>query len=75
MVMPLDKRKLVMVLGMLGSAHDGEIAAAGRSAAKMVREAGLTWREVIRPPIDKVAYQREYMRRRRARERAAKAKR
>jgi hypothetical protein len=41
--------KLVKVLGMLGSAHDGEIAAAGRRATAMVKGAGLTWGEVIAP--------------------------
>ena len=41
--------KLAKVLGMLGSDHDGEIAAAGRRANQMVRSAGLTWGEVIAP--------------------------
>jgi hypothetical protein len=41
--------KLAKVLGMLGSDHDGEIAAAGRRANQMVRSAGLTWKEVISP--------------------------
>lgn len=75
---PLDKRKLAMVLGMLGSAHDGEIAAAGRQATTMLRTAGLTWHDVIKPDFDKATYQRsymrEYMRKRRANERAANAK-
>jgi hypothetical protein len=34
--------KLAKVLGMLGSAHDGEVAAAGRRADAMVKGAGLT---------------------------------
>ncbi len=68
----LDAKKLVMVLGMLGSAHDGEIASAGRRASEMLQKAGLTWRDVIKaPPFDKTAYQREYMRRKRARQRNA----
>src|SRR3954465_8229254 len=41
--------KLVKVLGMLGSDHDGEIAAAGRRANAMVRGAGLTWDQVLAP--------------------------
>jgi hypothetical protein len=41
--------RLAKVLGMLGSDHDGEIAAAGRRANQMVRSAGLTWSEVISP--------------------------
>jgi hypothetical protein len=39
--------KLVKVLGMLGSAHDGEVAAAGRKAHSMLQAEGLTWDEVI----------------------------
>jgi hypothetical protein len=39
--------KLAKILGMLGSAHDGEIAAAGRRADAMVKGAGLTWGQVI----------------------------
>jgi len=71
-IMPLDKRKLSRVLGMLGSAHDGEIAAAGRMADEMVRKAGLTWHDVIRVPFDKNSYQREWMRKHRARQRGKK---
>lgn len=43
--------KLAKVLGMLGSDFDGEIAAAGRRANAMVKSAGLTWDEVIAPPV------------------------
>src|SRR4051794_18905807 len=39
--------KLAKILGMLGSDYDGEIAAAGRRANAMVKDAGLTWDEVI----------------------------
>ena len=39
--------KLAKVLGMLGSAHDGEVVAAARRAEAMVRGARLTWRDVI----------------------------
>jgi hypothetical protein len=48
-ILPDLAGKLAKVLGMLGSEHDGEIAAAGRQANQMVRNAGLTWREVIAP--------------------------
>src|SRR3954462_8180152 len=41
--------KLAKVLGMLGSDHDGEIAAAGRRAHAMVKGAGLTWDQVLAP--------------------------
>jgi hypothetical protein len=46
---PALASKLAKILGMLGSAHDGEIAAAGRRATAMVKGAGLTWGEVIAP--------------------------
>jgi hypothetical protein len=49
----LDRERLAKLLGMLGSAHDGEVAAAGRAADAMVRGAGLTWHEVIRPALPK----------------------
>jgi hypothetical protein len=41
--------KLAKVLGMLGSDHDGEVAAAGRRANALIKNAGLTWAQVIRP--------------------------
>jgi hypothetical protein len=41
--------RLVKVLGMLGSDHDGEVAVAGRQANTMVKRAGLTWGDVIAP--------------------------
>jgi hypothetical protein len=40
--------KLVKVLALLGSSHDGERAAAAAAADRMLREAGLTWDDVIR---------------------------
>ena|SRR5690349_23728372 len=46
---PVLADKLAKVLGMLGSAHDGEVAAAGRRADAMVKGAGLTWGQVIAP--------------------------
>ena len=48
-LLPTLADKLVKVLGMLGSAHDGEVAAAGRRATAMVKVAGLTWAQVIAP--------------------------
>lgn len=47
MAAALDREKLARVLGMLGSDHDGEIAAAGRAAAALVRQAGLTWPDIL----------------------------
>jgi hypothetical protein len=43
----LDRDKLAKVLGMLGSAHDGEIASAGRAANQMIRAAGTTWPDTL----------------------------
>ena len=42
--------KLAKVLGMLGSAHDGEVLAAGRRAHMMVTGAGWTWPELLGAP-------------------------
>lgn len=44
---PEFRDKLAKVLGMLGSAHDGEVVAAARRAEAMVRGASLTWQDVI----------------------------
>ena len=47
---PLDvstAQRLVRLLGMLGSAHDGEVANAGRMADRLIRERGLTWPQII----------------------------
>jgi hypothetical protein len=44
---------LARILGMLGSDHAGERAAAGLKADRIVRDLGLTWHEVIvRTPPD-----------------------
>ena len=47
----LDRGKLARVLGLLGSAYDGEVAAAGRAADALVRAAGLTWSEIFEPAL------------------------
>lgn len=44
----VDVEKLVKVLGMLGSAHPGEVAAAGTAAHKLITEAGLRWQDLIK---------------------------
>ncbi len=43
----LDRTRLANLLGMLGSAHDGEVVNAGRLADKLLRETGATWHEVL----------------------------
>jgi hypothetical protein len=47
---PDTLRKLVGVLGMLGSNHAGERDAAARLANRLIRGAGLTWGELIAVP-------------------------
>jgi hypothetical protein len=42
--------KLVKVLGMLGSAHAGERANAALAASQILKEAGLTWYDVLDVP-------------------------
>jgi hypothetical protein len=44
---------LVKLLGMLGSDHAGERAAAGRKAHEFIRQLGMTWSDVIvHPPAE-----------------------
>jgi hypothetical protein len=48
---PQEADKLTKILGLLGSAHDGERASAALKADALVRAAGLTWADVIATPI------------------------
>jgi hypothetical protein len=41
--------KLVKILRMLGSSHDGERAAAGLKADQLVRTMGTTWSDIVAP--------------------------
>jgi hypothetical protein len=43
--------RLRKLLGMLGSEHDGERATAAAKADAFVRSLGLSWTDVIAPPI------------------------
>lgn len=48
---PQTADRLAKLLGLLGSDHDGEVANAGRAADRLLRQAGLTWFDIIaRPP-------------------------
>jgi hypothetical protein len=47
---PLDRAKLVRVLGKLGSAYENEVAVAGRAAHRLISDAGATWEELLKPP-------------------------
>jgi len=52
MTLPSDTaERLAKLLGMIGSAHDGEALNAARLADKVVREAGLTWMEILGKPV------------------------
>jgi hypothetical protein len=39
--------RLIKLLGMLGSAHGGERAAAGLKAHELIRRYGLTWSDIL----------------------------
>jgi hypothetical protein len=44
---PIDRGRLVKLLGMLGSDHEGERVNAGMLADRLVRDAGITWAEIV----------------------------
>ncbi|GGF41302.1 hypothetical protein GCM10011611_54630 [Aliidongia dinghuensis] len=44
-----DRDRLVKLLGMLGSAHDGEVLNAARRIDAMVRAGGRGWNELLGP--------------------------
>lgn len=44
--------RLAKILGMLGSAHDGEVLAAARAAQEALGEIGMTWEELIAGDTD-----------------------
>ena len=43
----MDLDRLAKLLGMVGSVHDGEALTAARMADKLVRDAGMTWSQVV----------------------------
>ena len=45
-----DRQKLAKLLGLTGSDHDGERAAAALAAHRLVTKIGLTWNQVLDPP-------------------------
>lgn len=44
-----DRQRLVTLLGMMGSNHDGEILNAAKAAQKLVTNLKITWAEAITP--------------------------
>ncbi len=51
---PAERTRLVGILGMLGSEHAGERASAALLAAKLVRDHGLSWSDVVPSPAGSV---------------------
>jgi hypothetical protein len=46
---PSERARLIALLGLLGSEHDGERASAAAFASRFVRERRLTWHDVVLP--------------------------
>ncbi len=46
-----DRAKLGKLLSLLGSDHAGERDAAALAAHRLVVQRGLTWRQVVEPPV------------------------
>ena len=56
---PVDRTKLARVLAMLGSNHAGERDAAGLAADRMMRNAGLSWDDLLRPVMPAAQQRRQ----------------
>lgn len=52
MLTPDDRRRLVSILGMLGSEHTGERDAAAIAAVALMKRCAATWDEVIQPAVN-----------------------
>jgi len=52
-MIPEERTRLVRILGLLGSDHDGEVANAGRMADRLIKDRGYTWDEMIVPARDR----------------------
>ncbi len=46
----INRETLAKILGRMGSAFDGEILTAAKTAARLVRAAGATWEDIIVMP-------------------------
>ena|SRR6516162_7228241 len=51
----MDRSRLAQVLGMMGSAHDGEVLNATRLAVRILKEAELTWPQLLDGGQERVA--------------------
>jgi hypothetical protein len=47
---PPEQQRLARLLGMLGSAHDGEVLNAARLAQRLLATANMTWTELVATP-------------------------
>lgn len=45
------RKRLTKLLGLLGSDHAGERDAAGLAAHRLVSQSGLTWSQILSPPV------------------------
>lgn len=68
--MTIDINRLIRIIGMLGSAHDGEVLNAARLASNMLENEKLRWEDIIKKPggFDRRANHTRYMRKWRARQ-------
>lgn len=54
-----DRSKLIAILGMMGSDHDGEALNAARLASRLVRANKTTWEELLSPTVSAPTYRYE----------------
>ena len=47
----IDRERLTKLCGMFGSNHAGERANAAAAADRLVRQAGLTWHDIVQPAL------------------------
>lgn len=52
------RERLVKLLGMCGSDHDGEVTNAARMADQLVRQSGCVWADLIVMPRPEATHQR-----------------
>ena len=50
MSVAIDREKLIKLLGMLSSSHDGEVVSFAKKACELLRAAGLTWADIVTHP-------------------------
>jgi hypothetical protein len=55
---PRDRKKLIRILGLLGSDHPGERAAAALKAHQLVVAAETGWADLLAPPAPRVVVRR-----------------